>query len=146
MQGIVFRKGDARFEGRAAQEAIAAAAADPDCVMVNRNAGSGTRILIDRLLAGAKPAGYWSQTKSHNAVAAAVAQGRADWGVAIETVARQYGLGFLPLQDEHYDFVVPKARLERPAVQRFRTVLEDPAVREALGALGFRFAGPEDAS
>ena len=51
--------------------------------MVNRNPGSGTRILIDRLLGGARPAGYAVQPKSHNAVAAAVAQGRADWGVAI---------------------------------------------------------------
>ena len=77
--------------------AIAAAAADPQCLMVNRNAGSGTRILIDRLLGGARPAGYIHQASSHNAVAAAVAQGRADWGVAIETVAERYGLGFLPL-------------------------------------------------
>jgi hypothetical protein len=52
--------------------------------MVNRNAGSGTRILTDRLLNGAQPQGYWSQPKSHNAVAVAVAQNRADWGIAIE--------------------------------------------------------------
>ena len=44
-------------------------------------------------------------------LAAAVAQGRADWGVMSDSVARQYGLGFIPLQDEHYDFVVPKAHL-----------------------------------
>ena len=56
--------------------------------MVNRNAGAGTRILIDRLLGAARPAGYGNQPRSHNAVAAAVAQGRADWGVAIEPVAR----------------------------------------------------------
>jgi putative molybdopterin biosynthesis protein len=132
--------------GRSVQEAIAAAAADPDCIMVNRNAGSGTRILTDRLLAGAKPSGYWAQPKSHNAVAVAIAQNRADWGVAIESVARQYGLGFLPLQDEHYDFAVPKARLDRPAVQRFRTVLQDATVRAALTALGFRLVGPDGAS
>ncbi len=146
LQGIVFRKGDGRFMGRSVQEAIAAAAADPDCIMVNRNAGSGTRILTDRLLAGAKPSGYWSQPKSHNAVAVAVAQNRADWGVAIESVARQYDLGFLPLQDEHYDFAVPKARLDRPAVQRFRAVLQDASVRAALTALGFRIVGPGGAS
>jgi putative molybdopterin biosynthesis protein len=137
LQGLVFREGDARFENLAAAEAIAAAAADPDCLMVNRNSGSGTRILIDRLLAGARPAGYAHQTKSHNAVALAVAQGRADWGVAIETVARQYGLGFLPLQPEHYDFVVPKARLSRPAVRRFIALLAEPAVRARLAELGF---------
>jgi putative molybdopterin biosynthesis protein len=138
LQGIVFRSGDPRFEGRSLDEAIAAAAAEPDCLMVNRNAGSGTRILTDRLLAGALPPGYWSQPKSHNAVAVAVAQARADWGMAIETVARQYGLGFIPVQDEHYDFAVPKARIESPPVQRFRAALADPAVREALENLGFR--------
>jgi putative molybdopterin biosynthesis protein len=138
LQGIVFRKGDARFEGRSLDEAIAAALAAPDCLMVNRNAGSGTRILTDRLLNGARPPGYWSQPKSHNAVAVAVAQNRADWGIAIETVARQYGLGFIPAQDEHYDFAIPKARWDRLAVQRFRSVLADTDVRQALAALGFR--------
>jgi putative molybdopterin biosynthesis protein len=138
MQGLVFRKGDERFEGRAAPDAIAAALADPGCLMVSRNAGSGTRILIDRLLKNARPPGYWSQPKSHNAVAVVVAQNRADWGVAIETVARQYDLGFLPLQDEHYDFVVPRARITRPAVVRFRAVLSEPAVQSALTDLGFR--------
>jgi putative molybdopterin biosynthesis protein len=138
LQGIVFRSGDRRFEGRSIGEAIAAVLAAPDCLMVNRNAGSGTRILTDRLLDGARPPGYWAQPKSHNAVAVAVAQNRADWGMAIETVARQYGLGFIPAQDEHYDFVVPKARFQRPPVQRFRALLADPAVQEALAALGFK--------
>ena len=138
LQGIVYRKRDLRFDGQSVEDAIRAALADPDCLMVNRNAGSGTRILTDRLLGGAKPAGYWSQPKSHNAVGAAVAQNRADWGIAIETIARQYGLGFIPAQDEHYDFIVPKVRLVRSAVQRFRDVLADPVTREALTALGFR--------
>ena len=137
LQGIVYRKGDPRFEGRSIEDAIGGAIAGPDCLMVNRNAGSGTRILTDRLLGGAKPPGYWSQPKSHNAVGVAVAQNRADWGIAIETIAQQYGLGFIPAQDEHYDFIVPKARLARPAVQRFRAVLEDPVTRDALTALGF---------
>jgi putative molybdopterin biosynthesis protein len=105
--------------------------------MVGRNAGSGTRILIDRLLAGDRPAGYWSQPKSHNAVAAAVAQGRADWGVTIKTVARQYDLGFIPVQDEHYDFVVPLSRLHRPAVRKFRALLLEPSLRAALLDDGF---------
>ena len=138
LQGIVYRKGDPRFEGRALDEAIAALREARDCLMVNRNAGSGTRILTDRLLTGAQPPGYWAQPKSHNAVAVAVAQNRADWGIAIETVARQYGLGFIPAQDENYDFAVPKSRIERPAVCRFRAMLAEPEVREALAALGFR--------
>jgi putative molybdopterin biosynthesis protein len=141
MQGVVFRRGDARFEGKDLDAAMNVALRDADCVMVNRNAGSGTRIIIDRLLAQRRPAGYGSQTKSHNAVAAAVAQGRADWGVAIDTVARQYGLGFLAVQEEQYDFVVPKARLERAPVRAFIAFLEDPGTQHELSALGFRIRG-----
>ena len=138
MQGVVHRPGDARFEGRAAADALAAALADPDCLMVNRNAGAGTRVLIDQLLKGARPAGYGNQPRSHNAVAAAVAQGRADWGVAIESVARLYGLGFLPLTPESYDFLLVERLRERPAVQVFLAALGDPAVRARIVALGMR--------
>src|SRR5277367_3657315 len=137
LQGIVYRMGDPRFAGRSVDAALAAALAAPDCLMVNRNAGSGTRILTDGLLNGAQPPGYWSQPKSHNAVAVAVAQNRADWGMAIESVARQYGLGFIPAQDERYDFVVPNTRLDRTPVQKFCAALDDSLVRGALTALGF---------
>jgi putative molybdopterin biosynthesis protein len=132
MQGVAFRPGDKRFEGQTAREAAIAAVRDRDCVMVNRNVGSGTRALIDQLLASAQPAGYQVQPKSHTAVAAAIAQGRADWGVCIESAARQAGLGFLPLQAEQYDFVVPASRLQRPAVAEFLAVLNDPEIRAAL--------------
>jgi putative molybdopterin biosynthesis protein len=138
LQGVVFRPGDPRFEGREARQAIAAAKADPRCVLVNRNRGSGTRILIDRLLAGAEPPGYPVQAKSHSAVAAAVAQGRADWGVAIEWVARRLKLGFLPLEEERYDFVIPKRRLDRPAVAAFRALLAEPAIRKRLARMGMK--------
>lgn len=137
MQGVVFRPGDPRFDGREGGSAAVAAAGDPACIMINRNAGSGTRILTDRVLGAARPEGYWTQAKTHNAVAVAVAQGRADWGVAIEPVAQLYGLGFLPLQEEHHDFVVPAARLDRPAVRRFITTLDAPATVARLSALGF---------
>jgi len=137
LQGIVFRRGDPRFEGLDAAEALAAAANRPDCLMINRNPGSGTRILTDRLLAGARPPGYQGQAKSHNAVAAAVAQGRADWGVAISTVAADYELGFLPLQPEHYDFMVPTDRLDRPAVRAFIDLLAEPETGRWLEGKGF---------
>jgi putative molybdopterin biosynthesis protein len=137
LQGIVFRPGDPRFEGRTVVEAVAAALADPACVLVNRNRGSGTRVLIDRLLGSARPPGHLTEARSHNAVAAAVAQGRADWGVAIATVARSARLQFLPLQEERYDFAVPRARWQRPAVQRFHSLLANDEVRAALAGLGF---------
>jgi len=138
MQGILFRPGDKRFENRSAQEALRAALADSTVLMVNRNAGAGTRVLIDRLLEGARPPGYANQPKSHNAVAASVAQGRADWGVAIEPVAKLYGLGFLPVAPERYDFLVADNRRERPAVQAFLAALREPVTRERIVALGMQ--------
>ncbi|MFO0897853.1 MAG: substrate-binding domain-containing protein [Pirellulales bacterium] len=137
-QGIVYRRGDSRFEGRTVSEIVASATDDPDCVMVNRNQGSGTRILIDRLLAGSRPSGYANQPTSHNAVAAAVAQGRADWGLAIASVAGALDLGFVPYQEEHYDFVVPKSHQSRPAVRAFIALLNEEATRRELFELGFR--------
>jgi putative molybdopterin biosynthesis protein len=138
LQGIVFRPGDPRFEGRAAEDAIAKAVRDSSCVMVNRNRGSGTRGLIDRLLGGVRPSGYAVQPRNHNAVAAAVVQGRADWGVTLETVARTAGLAFIPVQAEQYDFIVPRSRAGRPAVIAFKALLEDAQVRSALERLGMR--------
>ncbi len=138
MQGMVFRPGDARFDGQSVEVAIRCAMADPQCVMVNRNRGSGTRILIDRLLQGATPPGYALQPRNHNAVAAAVAQGRADWGLAVESVARKAGLGFLPVTEEQYDFVVPVSRRHRPAVEIFCRLLADPHIRATLAQLGCR--------
>ncbi len=142
MQGFVYRPDDRRFAGGSAAEAIAKALADPRCLMVNRNAGAGTRVLIDQLLKGARPAGYSNQPRSHNAVAAAVAQGRADWGIAIELVARLYGLGFLPIAPEDYDFLLVESRRTRPAVKAFLAALRDEAVREKIRALGMQ---PADA-
>ena len=102
--------------------------------------GSGTRVLIDQLLQDLLPdqipAGYAVQSKNHHAVRAAVEQGRADWGVAIESVLTD-SLGFLPITDEEYDFVIPKNRIERPAVAALLALIKDSAVREQLAALGF---------
>jgi molybdenum cofactor synthesis domain-containing protein len=140
MQGIVFRSGDKRFEGLSAQQAVRAALVDPACIMVNRNQGAGTRILIDRLLGEARPDGYWNQPKSHNAVAAAVAQHRADWGMTIAPVAHAAGLGFIPLAEEHYDFALVAARKQRPAVQAFLAALASDEGRAALAQAGFRVA------
>ena len=138
MQGIVFRTGDARFEGLDAGDAVRAALKDRSCLMVNRNQGAGTRILIDRLLGTARPDGYWNQPRSHNAVAAAVAQNRADWGMTIAPVAHAAGLGFIPFAEEHYDFALVTSRKKRPAVQAFLDALRSLEVRNALEQAGFR--------
>lgn len=143
-QGVVFRRGHRRFEGMSAQAAIASAAQDERAILINRNAGSGTRILLDGALDGQRPAGYANQPRSHNAVAAAIAQGRADWGLAIETVAQPYGLGFLPLADEHYDFFLAEDRRSRPAVAAFLEILSSAEARETLTGLGFTPADGRD--
>lgn len=144
-QGFLYRGGDPRFDGKSADEAIATALADPSCLMVNRNAGSGTRVLVDQKLRGQRPPGYANQPKSHNAVAAAIAQGRADWGFAIEPVARMYGLGFLPVAPEEYDFILVERWHDRPALNAFKAVLHETEVRRRIAGLGMQPADDEGA-
>jgi putative molybdopterin biosynthesis protein len=130
MQGVATRADETRD--------IEALLDDPCLRMVNRNRGAGTRVLIDELLEGRRPPGIAYEPRSHYAVAAAIVQKRADWGVTIETVALQAGLGFRPLRGEHYDFVVPESRWERPAVIALRRLLEpDSPLREELHRSGF---------
>lgn len=131
MQGVATRLSETR--------GIDALLEDSSLRMVNRNRGAGTRILIDRLLVDRRPAGYHYEPRSHYAVAAAIAQGRADWGVTIESIAHEAGLRFEPLQAERYDFVVPESRWDRPAVRLFRDLLmdSDSGLRKQLAACGF---------
>ena len=130
MQGVVTRPD----ETRGSEELLA----DPALRMVNRNRGAGTRVLIDELLGERRPPGYAYEPRSHYAVAAAVAQKRADWGVTIEPVAREAGLRFRPLRAEAYDFAIPADRWERPAVVALRRLLEPgSALRTRLAELGF---------
>jgi putative molybdopterin biosynthesis protein len=135
-QGLVFRADDVRFARQEVTLAVANALQDPECMMVNRSRGSGTRVLIDRLLEGRRPPGYLVEARTHNAVAAAIAQGRADWGVAIAPAARAAGLAFSPIADEHYDFVMRSDKPERPAVTAFRQLLARGDVRDQLANLG----------
>jgi putative molybdopterin biosynthesis protein len=113
---------------------------------INRNPGSGTRILFDlelKKVAGIKGialtelknqiSGYEIEAKSHSAIAAAVACGRADVGLAIRTVAHQYGLEFIPLRKEKYDFVVPREKFEKATVKMFLEVLESDEFKKELG-------------
>ncbi len=137
MQTIVFREDDERFSGLDLAEIKNMVQCDCSLLMVNRNQGSGTRVLLDQWLDGARPNGYANQSKSHNAVAAAVAQGRADWGVAIQISAIRAGLSSIPLAEERFDFAVPAGRLERVPVQAFRRLLEDKQVRQEFESLGF---------
>ena len=130
MQGVVTQ--------RAEERDLETLLSDPHARMVNRNRGAGTRILIDQILEGRRPLGHAYEPRSHHAVAAAVVQGRADWGITISNVANQAGLLFRPLQTERYDFVIPAERWDRPAVIRLRALLGPGSpLRQSLSAIGF---------
>jgi putative molybdopterin biosynthesis protein len=101
-------------------------------------------MLMDQLLGGRRPPGYANERKSHNAVVAAVAQGRADWAIAIATVAKLSAMAFLPILPEYYDFLVVESRCSRPAVREFLAALAAPGVRGRIAALGMKFDGAYD--
>jgi putative molybdopterin biosynthesis protein len=150
-QGIVHRPGDELPQPLTFERLVELAVREGRVVLINRNRGSGTRILLDMGLRAVAQAlaipfeklieslrGYDTEAKSHNAVAASVALRKADWGLAIETVAHAYQLDFAFLQDEQYDFVVPEAKLSQPAVERFLTLLRSETARAGLTQLGFQ--------
>ncbi len=68
---------------------------------------------------------------------AAIEQGRADWGMTLDTIAATAVLGFFFIADERYDIAVTADRWERPAIVALRQLFQDPDVRGDLAALGF---------
>ncbi len=116
-----------------------------DVSIVNRNPGSGTRILLDMKLAmlarsmgmaveelTRRIRGYGVEAKSHSAVAVGVLQSRADVGLAIRTVAERYGLDFIPIAQENYDFLIRRERYDKPSVRGFLDVLRSEEFRHEL--------------
>ena len=115
--------------------------ATPEVTIVNRPAGSGSRSLLDRLLQQngiptAEVAGYGHEVGGHLAVASAVASGLADAGVAVQSVAAALGLGFVPLEEERYDLVIPNHFLNQPEVQVLLDLLDRPALHRRVESLG----------
>lgn len=107
---------------------------------VNRAKGTGTRLLLDELLAQAElPSpdipGYERVERSHGSVALAVANGSADVGLGTEYAARSAQLGFVPLTDERYLLVCLKDTLAEPPMQRLLARLRSRAWHERLAAL-----------
>jgi molybdenum cofactor synthesis domain-containing protein len=109
-----------------------------DIVIVNRTRGSGIRVFLDykleeiasrkgiefdKLIKNIK--GYFHEVKTHTAVAAAIAQGRADAGIAVEAAAKMYDLDFIPLTWEKYDFTVLKKSIGKEDVKRFINILRN---------------------
>ena len=107
---------------------------------VNRAIGTGTRVLLDELLAqaglgAAALAGYERCETSHAAVAHAIASRQADVGLGLESVAHAEGLSFVPLVRERYHLACLKSALDQPAMQALLAVLRSDNWRHLLGTL-----------
>ena len=103
----------------------------------NRNIGTGTRVVLDDLLAQAgmtanQLAGYEHTEPSHAAVAHAVASGQFEVGLGIAAAAQQAGLGFVPLAEERYHLVCLKSALQQPGIQTLLQLLKTPAWQEKI--------------
>jgi putative molybdopterin biosynthesis protein len=112
-----------------------------DVLFVNRQKGSGTRLLLDYRLkrAGIDPgsmAGYEREVFTHTAVAAAVAGGTADAGLGVLAAAKALGLEFIPVASERYDLLVLKSFASTRGYQALMNALRDPAYRREVEALG----------
>lgn len=116
-----------------------------DITIINRNKGSGTRILFDMYLKELAEKrgisferikerinGYDIEAKTHTSVAIAILSGKADAGIGIKTVASYYDLDFIPLRAEEYDFLIPKNKLDKPAVKLFLETLKSEEFKAEL--------------
>jgi len=115
--------------------------ARPDVSFINRQAGSGTRILLDYelLKAGLDPAailGYRSEEYTHMSVAMAVASHRADAGLGVLAAAKALDLDFIPVSRERYDLVFPAELLDNDNVQLLLEIVRSSQFREQAVAMG----------
>ena len=135
IQGLILPKGNPR--GVSSLEDLAR----DDIMFINRQRGSGTRMLLDYKLRelGIAPdqvKGYERDEYTHLAVAAAVAGGRADVGLGILSAANAMGLDFAPLLSERYDLVIPAEHYESDVMQLVLEIIRGDEFRRAVDALG----------
>jgi len=120
-----------------------------DVAIVNRDAGAGSRILLDGLLerAGIKPRrvrGYAIEVQGHLPAAWQVESGAADCSIATRAAARAFGLDFIPLVSERYDLVIRRQHFDLPLMQTLLDAMSRAAFRrelESLGGYDTRLAG-----
>ncbi len=134
-QGLVLAKGNPK--GIHGLEDLSRA----DVAFVNRQAGSGTRVLLDYKLKqmGMEPSlikGYDHEEFTHMAIAVDVLSGAADCGLGILAAARALDLDFIPLEREQYDLVVRSSMLENPNVQFVLETIRSEDFRARITALG----------
>ena len=119
----------------------AADLAQTGVTIINRELGAGSRLLLDDMLgaagiSGASVAGYGQYAGGHEAVAAAVAEGRADAGISAASVAEAFGLGFVPLRRVRYDIAFLEEYLAQEPVKQLLNMLTHRRVRSQLALLG----------
>ena len=112
-----------------------------DISYVNRQRGSGTRILTDYYIKKEgmdkeKIRGYHREELTHTNVAAIIAAGSADVGMGIYSVANLYGLDFIPVCEEHYDFLVDERVMDSELFQEFLKVIQGEEFRKRLEKTG----------
>jgi molybdenum cofactor synthesis domain-containing protein len=113
----------------------------PDVLFVNRQSGSGTRILLDYELAKAgilpeRVVGYNNEEYTHMNVAIAVASGAADTGLGIHSAAKALALDFIPVTRERYDLVIPTAYLEDEKIRLLLETIRSGEFKEKAFAMG----------
>lgn len=113
----------------------------PEISFINRQPGSGTRVLLDYKLKQAgyeaqKINGYNREEYSHTGVAAIIASGAADAGLGILAAARALGLDFLPLLQERYDLAIPLAFYQSPLLKPLLTIIRDKEFKDIVTSLG----------
>lgn len=109
--------------------------------MINREKGSGARVLIDEQLrlhdlSGADIDGYGREEMNHLGVAGTVARGEADVGVGIEKAANIVGVDFIPLMKERYDLVMLKTLQNRDLIEQIVGILRSPAFQGEIQSIG----------
>ena len=114
--------------------------ARPEVRFVNRQAGSGTRMLLEMMLAADGPPlesinGYNSAEFTHSAVAAYIASGMADAGIGMRAAAAQFKLDFLPLVREHYYFALRIDAVDEPVMRQLLDLMRDPGYHKLVNAL-----------
>ncbi|MEM2124829.1 MAG: substrate-binding domain-containing protein [Candidatus Methanosuratincola sp.] len=107
------------------------------CRIANRNAGSGTRSILERLIIqeGVDPSelrGYEHELRTHEEIAKEVCEGRADIGVGLRGAAEAFGLDFIKICDEEFDFVCDKRRIPKKGVQVFINTLRSEEFKARL--------------
>ena len=112
-----------------------------DIKFINRQKGSGTRVLLDYLLKkkGINPLdipGYSQEEYTHLMVASAVAEGNVDTGLGILSAARVFGLDFVPVIKERYDIIIPKEYYSSLKIQKILTIIKSRKFKKKVLSLG----------